>query len=55
MPGFLCTQTSKKKTKKKKHPTVDRVGAWGQTPNCFEILSNLFHNPLCPRRVGHNA
>lgn len=49
MPGFLCTHPSKK------HPTVDRVGAWAQTPNCFEILSNLFHNPLCPRRVGHDV
>lgn len=48
MPGFLCTHPSKKK----KNLTV---GAWAQTPNCFEILSNLFHNPLCPREVGHNV
>ena len=41
--------------KKKKNPTVDRFGAWAQTPNYFQILSNLFHNPLCPRRVGHNV
>ena len=43
------------KKKKKKNPTVDRFGAWAQTPNYFQILSNLFHNPLCPRRVGHNV
>lgn len=49
MPGFLCTHPSKKK---KKNLTV---GAWAQTPHCFEILSNLFHNPLCPREVGHNV